>query len=292
MNRSAAESFVLGTWGLAGASAASPEHSYGPVDAEIAARTFDRAWDMGMRIVDTAPSYGAGEGLRRVSAWQRSRRTRWRVSAKPGRPWVGGGHVSTLEPVSLIREVEATAELVGPPAYVLVKDPDPDSYHDGRLEQALEQLEKLLPDTTVGVAGHLPEAMVALPPPPLPRVAQIELNAVNRHVSVPAAERLAAKGWEVWAMQPLAYGFLALPDRRDDDWRGRIPEHVRTALRLASRAFAASAGAGSDPGDRAAAAIAFCLGVPSVSRVVLGPKRPEHLDAALAALEPDPLEGP
>jgi aryl-alcohol dehydrogenase-like predicted oxidoreductase len=287
LTRSIAGSFVLGTWGLAGTSTAAGS-SYGPVGARVAEATFDRAWAMGMRVADTAPAYGGGAGLRRLAAWQRSRRVRWRVSAKPGRPWTAGGPASTLDQDDLLAEVQATADLVGPPAYVLIKDPDPASYHDGRLDRALDRLERRLPGVTVGVAGHLPEAVLALRRPERPRVAQIELNAVNRFVSVPAAVRLAAAGWEVWAMQPLAYGFLARPDRgpeHDQDWRGRIPAHVRTALGAAARAFAGAAGAGPGPDERAAAAIAFCLSVPAVSRVVVGPRHPRQLDAVPAALK-------
>ncbi|MFF4379144.1 aldo/keto reductase [Kitasatospora sp. NPDC001547] len=283
----AADRFVLGTWGLSGAGTAPSASAYGPVSAHSAAETFDRAWEMGLRIVDTAPAYGGGEGLRRLAHWQRSRGLNWQVAAKPGRPRVDGRPVSRIDPAALLEEITAGADLVGSPAFVLIKDPDPESYQDGRLAQALDALEWHLPQTTVGVASHLPEALAGLSCGTNARVAQIELNAVNRHVSVPAARRLAKSGWEVWAMQPLAYGFLARPDRRpqsEDDWRGQIPEHVQAGLCLAARTFAEAVGADAGLEERAAAAIAFCLSVPAVSRVVIGPKGPKQLEAAEAAL--------
>ncbi|WP_199920572.1 aldo/keto reductase, partial [Streptomyces sp. NRRL S-481] len=70
--RTAASSLVLGTWGLAGRGGLPRDRSYGDVTDTAAYETMDRAWEAGIRIVDTAPAYGAGEGLRRVGQWQQA----------------------------------------------------------------------------------------------------------------------------------------------------------------------------------------------------------------------------
>ncbi|MET9671038.1 aldo/keto reductase [Streptomyces sp. NPDC006475] len=320
--RTAADNLVLGTWGLAGRGGLSVDRSYGEVTDAVAYETLDRAWELGIRIADTAPAYGGGAGLRRVGQWQRMRDRRWRIAAKPGRPDVGGGPVSDLRLPVLVDEVESGARLTGTPAYVLVKDPEPGAYTDGSLAAVLDLLEERLPDATVGVASHLPEALAGLAArcpartafpadagpvaPRRARVAQIELNAVNHRVAVPAAERLAARGWEVWAMQPLAYGFLACPDlvpRPGADWRARIPSGVQDGMRAAARSFAwvtraetegdygfgvagsvGKRGPEPESASLAAWAIAFCLSVPAVTRTVVGPKNPAQLDAAVTAL--------
>ncbi|MDH6113589.1 aryl-alcohol dehydrogenase-like predicted oxidoreductase [Kitasatospora sp. MAP12-15] len=288
--RSVCDSFVLGTWGLSGSGSLPVTQSYGRVSELSASQVLDRAWELGMRTVDTAPGYGGGDGLRRLAAWQRSRGRTWNIAAKPGRPRINGVPTNRIGPTELLAEVAVGARLVGEPRFVLVKDPSPQSYQDGSLVEALDLLEETLPGVTVGVAGHLHASLLRLPPPPRRRVAQIELNGVNRHVSVPAGEALAGIGWEVWAMQPLAYGFLARPDddpgtRSQEDWRSLLPSATRTGLRAAADAFIRSAGAGEGQADRAATAIAFCLSIPAVSRVLVGPKTPQQLDAVMAALD-------
>lgn len=278
---------VLGTWGLAGAGALSANEAYGEVDAEVAARTFDRAWQLGIRLVDTAPGYGGGEGLRRLADWHRRRPHRFSIAAKPGRYRTDAGMVSDIRLKTLLAEVTAGETQVGSPAYVLVKDPPASTYHDGSLMRVLRALAMRLPAATVGVASHLPTDLAGLPPPGGRWIAQIELNALNRTVSVPAADALAAAGWEVWAMQPLAYGYLArahLQVHPRRDWRALIPPQVCSGLRLGAAAFAARLSL-TDTASRAAAAIAFCLSVRSVSRVVVGPKHPGQLDAVVRALE-------
>ncbi|MEU6492235.1 aldo/keto reductase [Streptomyces sp. NPDC046984] len=296
--RTAASSLVLGTWGLAGRGGLPRDRSYGDVTDTAAYETMDHAWEAGIRIVDTAPAYGAGEGLRRVGRWQQTRGRRWRIAAKPGRPHAQHGPVSDLSLRGLMDEIECGTELTDEPAYVLVKDPDARSYADGSLAAALDSLEKRFPNLTIGVASHLPAALADFAASRLvgrTRVAQIELNAVNHRVAIPAAERLAACGWEVWAMQPLAYGFLAHPDLSPSpgaDWRARIPARTQATMRAAARSFSRAvltlrdAEPVVDLGstDLAAWAIAFCLSVPAVARTVIGPKNPAQLDAAIAAL--------
>ncbi|MER8113803.1 aldo/keto reductase [Streptomyces sp. NPDC094031] len=297
--RTATDSLVLGTWGLAGQGDLPRDRSYGEVSEGVAHETMDRAWRAGLRHIDTAPGYGAGEGLRRVGRWQRSRGRSWRVAAKPGRPLTGRGPVSDLSLPSLVGEVEHGAELTGDPACILVKDPPARSYTDGRLAGTLGALEHRFPGTTVGVASHLPEALAEFAEScrqPRTRIAQIELNAVNHRVACPAADRLAARGWEVWAMQPLAYGFLARPGFvpvPGTDWRAGLPTEAQRAMRAAAHCFARgvpSARASGRPLQEgavppAAWAIAFCLSVPSVTRSVVGPKNVAQLEAALLALD-------
>ncbi|WP_158715518.1 aldo/keto reductase [Streptomyces sp. NRRL S-481] len=206
--------------------------------------------------------------------------------------------MSDLSLSGLMAEIECGAGLTGEPAYILVKDPEARSYTDGSLAAALDSLDRRFPSLTIGVASHLPEALADFAASGLAgrtRVAQIELNAVNHRVAVPAAERLAACGWEVWAMQPLAYGFLARPDLSlspGADWRARIPAGTQATMRAAARSFSRAVrtlrGAGPavdlGPAELAAWAIAFCLSVPAVARTVIGPKNPAQLDAAISAL--------
>lgn len=288
--------FVLGSWGLAGAGIRA-RSSYGTVDAGQSSAVLDAAWEAGLRRIDTALSYGDGDGLRRIAAWQRSTGCRWQIVAKPGRPVTDNGPVSRTAPALLLEEVERIADFVGPPDVVLVKDPPEPEYVGGQLPGVLDRLEALLPRALVGVASHRPDLACDLPGGIRTRIAQVELNGVNRFMAVPPIVKLsrsAAGGtrppaWRVWAMQPLAYGYLADPRRipAPEDWRSRIPDPSLRLLRATAAAFverlraSVPIGAGKDP---AALAIAYCLCVPGVDRVVVGPRTTEQLRSSLGAL--------
>jgi D-threo-aldose 1-dehydrogenase len=60
-----------------------------PVSDEAAASTLDAVWGTGVRLIDTAPHYGAGLSERRIGAWLRGRAMRDRehvvLSTKVGR---------------------------------------------------------------------------------------------------------------------------------------------------------------------------------------------------------------
>ena len=68
----------LGTAALAGL--------FAETDADVARATLDRAWDLGIRYFDTAPSYGSGLAERRLGEALRERpRSEFVVSTKVGR---------------------------------------------------------------------------------------------------------------------------------------------------------------------------------------------------------------
>ncbi|GAB1510033.1 aldo/keto reductase [Actinophytocola sp. KF-1] len=146
------------------------------------------------------------------------------------------------------------------------------------------------PAPVVGIATHRLDLAARLGEPPVAgAVVQLEYHLLNRHVAVPVAAALAARGWRVWAMQPLAYGFLG--GRYDaatrfpaDDWRSRIPPRVRAA-------FAASAAllpVWLPPALRgrplAEVALAWCLADENVARVVAGPRRVAHVGSVVRAV--------
>jgi D-threo-aldose 1-dehydrogenase len=62
---------------------------FAPVTDEAAAAALDAVWDTGVRLVDTAPHYGAGLSERRIGAWLRGRAWQEReqlvISTKVGR---------------------------------------------------------------------------------------------------------------------------------------------------------------------------------------------------------------
>ncbi|MFE6554965.1 aldo/keto reductase [Streptomyces sp. NPDC057746] len=311
--RRAEQRIVLGTWGLSGpVEAADGPAGYPGRPPHCFDEVLDAAYRAGVRWIDTAPGYGAGAGLVRLAAWQRSRRAAFRVVMKPGRPHGPDGPRSDLRIASLRNEIDAGVELVGPPAAVLIKDPPEEAFLDGELTAVLSELASTLPDTRVGVATHRLDLVPYLPwvpntasgnagpttkngPPAhldmdvANPVIQMEHHAVNRTVAVPAAAHARQLGWEVWGMQPLAYGFLAGrygPDTRfaADDWRSRLPRQARSALAAGARGFAASLPPHFSSRSAAECALAWCFSDPSLQRLVVGPRTGAQFASVLRAM--------
>src|SRR5207253_8592493 len=111
------------------------------------------------------------------------------------------------------------------------------------------------------LAGTLGEA-------PVPgAIVQLEHHLLNRHVAVPTAALLAERGWRVWGMQPLAYGFLggkygAASRFPADDWRSRLPAGVRLTLAAAAAALPSFLPPAVRDRPLAEAALAWCLADP------------------------------
>ncbi len=292
-----ADRVVLGTWGLAGAyTVDGAPIGYAQLPAERVDEVLDAAWDAGLRWVDVAPGYGAGAGLRVLAGWQRRRGRTWRAVVKPGRAVGADGPRSDVSVTGVAAELRDIEAVLPDPAGVLVKDPPEAAFADGSLTALLTWLARRggVPGGpvggVVGIATHRLDLAARLGAPPVPgAVVQLEYHLLNRHVAVPTAATLAARGWQVWAMQPRAYGFLG--GRYDattrfpaDDWRSRIPARVRAA-------FAASAAL--LPGwlpptlrarPLAEVALAWCLADENVARVVVGPRRAAHVATAGHAL--------
>lgn len=304
---------VLGTWGLSGPLDAPNGPAGYPARAEHHFdEVLDAAYAAGVRWIDTAPGYGAGVGLKRLAAWQRSRGAAFAVVMKPGRPHTTDGPHSDLRIAALLEEIDAAAQLVGQPSAILIKDPPEAAFRTGELTAVLGDLATLFRDARLGVATHrldlvpyLPVAPAALPlcstptadsKPPSPQqpsiavpVLQMEHHAVNRAVAVPAAAHACERRWEVWGMQPLAYGFLASrygPDTRfaADDWRSRLPQQVRSALAAGARGFAASLPTLFASRPMAECALAWCLADSSLSHIVVGPRTSAQFASVLRAL--------
>lgn len=289
---------VLGTWGLSGATEIDGKPAgYSSVPEDDFVDVLDAAYDAGVRWIDVAPGYGGGAGVRRLAAWQRRRGQSWQVVFKPGRPINGDGPRSDLSSAALTTEIGECVELLGEPATVLIKDPPEEAFRDGSLRRRLRSLRDDHGYSAVGVATNRLDDVTKLGSPPVPgAVVQLEYHMLNRFVSVSVARSLAAVGWRVWGMQPLAYGFLGgrhgtATAFRHDDWRSRMPASVRNGLSLGAAALRKSL-----PGDLrqhplAEAALAWCLASPFLDAVVVGPRNRAQFatlhDAAVLAYDED-----
>jgi len=291
VSRSAGESLVLGTWGIAGPySADNQPCGYGAVDETAARAVLDAAWVRGIRQVDTTSSYGGGEGWSRLRAWEELSGERFQLTIKVGRPLVDGRPVSRLDLPSIGAEIaDARATFGRSPHVVLIKDPTL-AWFMTDAEATWSQLQCLEPRATLGVATHLHEARDHLSSTNGRRIAQIEYHGINRRAAARTAANLSGKGWSVWAMQPLAYGFLARDGDQQrqafgaDDWRVRLSPESCAGFARHAAAFHAGFAFGQTTYTKAAVALAFVLSDPHVDRVVVGPKAPSQFDDVDAAL--------
>lgn len=260
---------------------------YSPVPESQFAVVLDAAWDAGLRWIDTAPGYGGGEGITRLAAWQNANARSWGRVVKPGRPLAATGPHSDLSVSSLEAEVSECSRKIGSPQAVLIKDPPEGAYHDGSLRTLLARLADRWP--TVGIATHRLDLMPLLGDAPGGNmVVQMEFHLLNRFTAVRAADCAAQANWQVWAMQPLAYGFLggrytAGTRFPSDDWRSRMPDHAQATLATGARALHRQLPSALREYPLPRLALAWCLASPAVGRVVIGPRTPGQLSDAMAA---------
>lgn len=239
-------------------------------------------------MVDTCRSYGDGRGFARLRTWhQRNPGARFEVVLKVGRPVIEGVPRSGCDVSQLIDQAQNERELLDGAAVVLVKDPPEELFHQGRLQRTLEHLAAHFVGLRVGVASHRLDACAKLPAAP-GFIAQLEVNALNRWVSGPAASGLSERGWEVWAMQPLAYGFLGRCEPRSfpaNDWRSRLPDEVVNRMRLGALGFHRALAPDFPDHGVAHYALGYCLRHPAISRVVIGPRTIAQLRDVFTAAE-------
>jgi aryl-alcohol dehydrogenase-like predicted oxidoreductase len=287
---SARERLVLGTWGLAGTAEASGRVlGYGHLSDGAAFSVFDSAWQFGIRWVDTASGYGDGEGWRRLAAWHARTGCRFHIAVKVGRPIRNGKPTSDLRKANILFELQSVRDLLGTPEAVLIKDPPDDAFGPPLLD-LLDQVSEVLPTVSVGIASHGRQVLDTLPLAQGHLLVEIDYNGTNWPAAAPSASRMKAKHWNVWAVQPLAYGFLGRKYHRTssfpaDDWRSQMPPRIKEILHDLSEGFLAQFSPFLDEVPPAACAIAFCLSDPNIDRVVVGPKTPGLLQDSSIALE-------
>jgi aryl-alcohol dehydrogenase-like predicted oxidoreductase len=255
---------------------------------EQAFELMDAAWARGVRRFDTASSYGGGHSERTIGAWVRARRPLGlRLTSKVFHP-VHAGDDSGLSPERVRRVAHESRERLGVERIdlYLIHERDPAT----PLAATLEALEELVRDGVVGSIGvsnvDAPFLREAVRLAPI-AVVQNEYSLLVRDAEEDVLPLCAEHGIEFQAFSPLAGGWLTGKYARD----AAYPEGSRMTLRpdpyagfVRSEVFDAIEGLGRR-GDPATLALAWVLANPDVGAVVIGPRRPAHLETAWAALE-------
>ncbi len=269
---------------------------------EEAFAIMDAAWEHGITLFDTADAYGGGRSERAIGRWLAARgsevRDRIVVSTKVFHSVEGDPADHGLAPGRIRRQVEGSLQRLGVERIdlYLTHAPDPET----PVGDTLEALDELVRAGTVGAIGasnvtaaELEEALEASDRRGLARFGWVQnsYSLLDRDDEQGVLEGCAREGLGYMPFGPLAGGWLTGKYRagepypegsrmtlRPDPYRELEQERVFAALEALEEAAAARGL------DMATLALAWLLADVRVTSVVVGPRRPAHLEPALAAL--------
>jgi aryl-alcohol dehydrogenase-like predicted oxidoreductase len=259
---------------------------------EEAFRIMDAAWSLGINAFDTADAYGGGASETMIGEWIRSREHRPLLTTKTFNP-MAAGEDRGLARERITRQIEASLGRLGVDHVdvYLAHEFDPDT----PLEETVATFEGLVELGLIkayGVSNFDAEQLRAMLAVGRPAVVQNSYSLLARGDERDVLPLCAELGIAYVPFGPLAGGWLTGKYRRDEP----APPGSRMALRpegyehlRAERTFHAldrfAEEAARRGVDSATLAIAWLLAQPFVTAVVIGPRRPAHLEPGLRALE-------
>ena len=259
----------------------------------------DAAWAAGVNFFDTAASYGGGRSETWVGRWRRERAADVVLSTKVYWSVTGDPDDRGLARDRVLRENAASLDRLGVDhvQMYLTHEPDPET----PIRETLEALDELARDGRVEAIGasnvdaeQLAEALETSDDNGLVRYAwvQNELNLLAQGAQDAVRDICRREGLGFTPFSPLSGGWLTGKYTRGAPY----PTGSRMTLRpepyeqlVAVRTFRAldafRAAADELETEPATLAIAWLLAQPDVTAVVVGPRNPQHLQTALAALD-------
>lgn len=271
---------------------------------ESAFALMDAAWEAGITTFDTADAYGGGRSEAWIGEWLRAKRPEVRdrivLSTKTFNPMEEGAD-SGLSRRRILRQLDTSLERLGVErvALYLTHEPDPAT----PLEETLQALDELVQSGKVGAVGasnvtgeQLAEALELSELEGLAayRWVQNSYSLLDRAVEEDVFPVCREHGLGFTPFSPLCGGWLTGKYRRDEELpagsrmtlRPGPYEHLRRAevFDALEELEAEARGRGT---TTAALALAWLLAQAQVTAIVVGPRRPEHLEPALAALQLD-----
>jgi aryl-alcohol dehydrogenase-like predicted oxidoreductase len=280
---------ILGCGGFGGMGSDHDLIGKGESDDEAAA-IMDAAWEAGITTFDTADAYAGGRSEIAIGNWMRSRGTRPVITTKTFHPMVPGAD-SGLAGDRIRRQVDASLERLGIECIDLFVTHQPDL--DTPLDQTLDTLEALVDEGKIRAFGgsHLTAELIQ---EAHGRYAWVQnsyslLDRTDQEEVLPLIE---AGGLGYTPYSPLCGGWLTgkYEPNTDPPPRSRMsirPDPYRDLDRAsvwqgldAFREYAGSSGH-----DMITLAYAWVLSEPRVTAMLIGPRRPEQLHAAVQALD-------
>ena len=290
---------VLGCGNFGGIGSA-PELFGAGETREQAFAIMDAARAAGIAVFDTAASYGGGRSERWIGEWLAERgRDGLLVSTKVFHSVEGAPGDQGLAPERVRRQLDGSLRRLGLDRVdmYLTHEPDPET----PIGDTLDALDALLRAGKVGAIGtsnvdgpQFAEALEASERRGLARFEWVQnsYSLLHRDAEREVLPLCEEHGLGFTPFSPLAGGWLTGKYRRGTP----VPAGSRMDLRPGGyahldrdetyRALDAFTDAAAARGvDTTTLALAWVLSHPLVTGVVVGPRRPEHLEPALAALE-------
>ena len=291
-------SIVLGCGNFGGIGSAPELFGQGENEAEAFA-IMNGALAAGINVFDTAASYGGGRSESWIGSWRRQRdapvllstKVYWSVTGDPADHGLSGERILRELEGSLARLQADRVDMY------LTHEPDPET----PIEETLRALDELVGAGKVGAIGvsnvdgaQLEKALDASDRHGLPRFAwvQNEYSLLRRESERDVLPLCAREGLGFTPFSPLCGGWLTgkysrsqpFPDDSRMALRGEPYSDLvnETTFQGLERFQAAALERGVEPAELA---IAWVLSHPQVTSVIVGPRRPQQLDAALRAVE-------
>jgi aryl-alcohol dehydrogenase-like predicted oxidoreductase len=292
----------LGCGGFGGVGSAPAFFGMGESDAQ-ARDIMDAAWEMGITLFDTADAYGGGRSEKAIGAWLRTKGPRVRegivLTTKVFHSVVGDPADRGLRRDRILRQIDGSLARLGVDRVELYMIHEPDG--ETPLDETLDALDSLVRAGKVGAVGAcnvdggwLGKAVRISAERSLARFdwVQNSFSLLDREAETDVLPVCAREGVGFTPFSPLAGGWLtgkyapaAVPPPgsrmtlRPEPYRRFENERTFDAL---DRFCDAARERGV---DAATLAIAWLLAHPQVDAVIVGPRRPEHLEAARRATE-------
>lgn len=253
----------------------------------------DAAWDLGITSFDTADAYGGGRSETWIGRWLSDRGRRPAITTKVFHSVVGDPADQGLARERILRQIDGSLERLGVERVdtYLIHEPDPDT----PIAETVGALQELVEAGKVGQIGAsnvdsawLEEALSFAPI----AVVQNSYSLLDREAERELLAFCRDRGITFTAFGPLTGGWLSGKYRRGEP----PPPGSRMTLRPEPYAHLDDdavysglerlAGAARQRDvDMPTLAFAWLLADPRVAGVVVGPRRPEHLAPAVAALD-------
>ena len=278
---------ILGCGGFGGIGSAPAFFGKGE-SVEEAFAIMDAAWEAGITTFDTADAYGGGRSESYIGEWIRARRPEGLViETKTFNP-MDEGEDYGLAPARVRRQLVSSLERLGVERVDLYLTHAWDD--DVPIAETAGVLDELVSEGKIGAYGlsnvdgaQLREAVAA----GSFAWVQNSYSLLDRDVEHEVLPLCSELGLGFTPFSPLAGGWLTGKYRRG----AVVPAGSRMTMRpepyerLQDDAVYDRLERLEEMGDPATLALGWLLGDPRVTAVVVGPRRVEHLEPALAALE-------
>jgi aryl-alcohol dehydrogenase-like predicted oxidoreductase len=289
---------ILGCGNFGGVGSAPAFFGQGESEEEAFA-LMDAAWALGVGAFDTADAYGGGRSETWIGRWLAARGRRPVLATKVFNSVTGDPEDRGLARDRILRQIEGSLERLGVERVdlYLIHAPDPDT----PLEETLGAFDELVRAGKVGAIGasnvdrtYLEDALAISSREGFVRFEWVQnsYSLLEREAESGVLPFCAEHGLGFTPFSPLAGGWLTGKYGRGQPY----PQGSRMTLRpepyleleheAVYRGLERLAAAAAKRGvDTATLAFAWLFSNPDVTAVVVGPRRPEHLEPARRGLE-------